>query len=246
MKRSRALAARRRKARDAWALVEQSELVGYRDDLMPTLRALAADDDIAALNVLALLHEEGRRAKNGAWMIERSPTLARRYNDRAAALGDPGAITSMADRIKKRPGTAALRRAEALYRRAFRMGYVTAAFNLANTYRNRRMFPAAVRWYRKALAGGDESALFELGCAELYGLGTKRDPVAGMSKLRRLARSQANYYPPNCHRMQAMVAIARAFVEGWVVEHDYDVAMAWLRRAAALGSGVAKAELAGW
>jgi TPR repeat protein len=135
-----------------------------------------------------------------------------------------------------------LARAEKLYKQAFRLGNTTAAFNLAVTYQNLGRYRNAVGWFRRALAAGDPSAILELAKAELFGLGTRRNVAAAISKLRRVARGGAFTAP--LERTEAMLIIADALRNGWLVRRDYPQALGWLRKAARLGSDAAKGLLA--
>jgi TPR repeat protein len=129
-----------------------------------------------------------------------------------------------------------------LYRRAFGLGDTTAALNLAATYQNLGRYRDAVRWFRRALAAGDSSALLELARAELYGIGTRRDVPAAITKLRRVARDIASM--SQLEREDAMTTMADALRNGWLVRRDYDEALRWFRRAAHVGSNAAKGMLA--
>jgi uncharacterized protein len=147
-----------------------------RDDVAALERA-AATDDADALVTLAVLYEDGdARDASGKLLARRDRARARKYYERAADLGSPAAITVIADGLtKKGHGAKALAEAERLYRRAFRLGYDTAAENLAATYQNFGRYHDAVRWYRRAEAAGSPTAPLELARAELYGTGTRRD-----------------------------------------------------------------------
>lgn len=226
------------------ALLETSRKTGRLEAFAAELRTLASRDNHSALNVLAMLHREGLRDTRGRFVIEQDPRLAIRYEKRAAHLGDPESLTAIADRLTRhdrRSGN--MSRAEKLYHRAFNLGYETAAYNLASAYQNRSRYRAAVRWFRKALAAGDLSALLPLGRAELYGIGTKRNSAAAFAKLRRLAVSKATYWPPYWLQCEAMLVLADALIEGWLARRDFEEGIRWLRRAAKLGSRVARARL---
>src|SRR4051812_47078227 len=108
----------------------------------------------------------------------------------------------------------------------------------------RRRHRDAVRWYRRAHAAGDPSALLQLGCAELYGLGTRRDPVAAMKKLRTAAASRTKYWPSSTgENVEAMIVIAQTLLDGWLLPRNYNEGIRWLRRAAKWDSAIAKAML---
>ena len=70
-------------------------------------------------------------------------------------------------------------------------------------------------------------------------------PPGALSKLRRMARSRIKYWPASTGEyVDAMLAIAQAFMEGWLVPRDYDEGRRWLQRAAEWGSKTEKAMLA--
>lgn len=146
---------------------------------------------------------------------------------------DPAAMTVIADKFtRRRPSGRALRQAEKLYRRAFRLGYDTAAENLAATYLTVGRYRDAYRWYRRADAAGSPTAALELARAELYGSGTRRNTRAAFVKLERLARERLGWN--NWQRIEAMMLMADALIVGWFVPRDYARGQALLRRAAKL------------
>jgi len=204
-----------------------------REDVAALQRAAAADD-ADALETLALLYEDGNaRDANGKVLAQRNPGRARKYYARAAELGSPAAITVIADGLmEKGQGAKALAEAERLYRRAFRLGYDTAAENLAATYQNLGRYHDAVRWYRRAEAAGSPTAALELARAELYGTGTRRDARRAFGRLERLARQRLGWN--NWLRVEAMQLMADALKNGWLVRRDFARGEAWLRQAAKL------------
>ena len=233
----------------AWRVVEQLEKQGKLADIRPTLDALADQDDVGALKILAMYSGEGLKGPDGTIHIRRSAAAANRYYERAAALGDAGAITVIADVLTKHGGRAELRRGVVMYRRAIRKGYVTAMHNLAVTYLNAGLHTEAVRWFRRAATDPnepDESALLEVARAELYGLGTRRNAHTAIQKLEKIARSKSWYYPANSMQHEAMIVLGDAYVHGWFVPRDYDRGMRWLKRAARSGSKLAEALLTSW
>jgi TPR repeat protein len=137
-----------------------------------------------------------------------------------------------------------IKRAEALYRESFRKGNSIAAYNLAATYQRLQRHRGAFGWYQRAHDAGDPSAPLQLALAELYGVGTKRNGNAAMAKLRRMASSRTKYWPASCgENVEAMLVIAQALMDGWLVPRDYEEGHRWLRRAAEWDSLTAKAML---
>jgi TPR repeat protein len=217
----------------------------WKPENVRALRRLAQRDDANALVDLGVLCEEGLRHPDGTVLVRRNLREARRCFERAVALGDAAGMDSLATFLSRPKARASdIARAERLYRMSFRKGYTTAAYNLAVTYRRLGRYRDAFRWFQRAHEAGDPSALLQLGLAELYGVGTKRDPVAALSKLRRMARSRIKYWPASTgENVDAMLAIARAFLDGWLLPRDHDEGLRWLQRAAEWGSLTAKAML---
>ena len=88
---------------------------------------------------------------------------------------------------------------------------------------------------------GDPSALLQIGRAELCGLGTRRDPIAALKKLRAAAASRTKYWPASTgENVEAMIVIAQALLGGWLLPRDYNEGIRWLRRAAKWDSAAAK------
>jgi len=198
------------------------------------LRKAAAIDDRDALAKLGVLYDEGSaRDTDGRLLVKRNRRRARECYARAAELGDPASITVMADNLTLRGhGARALAQAEQLYRRAFRLGHVTAGENLAAVYLNLGRCRDAVRWYRRAEAAGSPTASLEVARAELYGLGTRRDVRSAFIRLERLARQRLGWN--NWLRIEAMQVMADALMNGWLVRRDFARGEAWLRQAAKL------------
>lgn len=215
-------------------MVKKTEWSPYTREQVDALRKGAANDDRKALMELATLFDDGNfRDKDGALLVKRDRRRALGYYARAAELGEPSAITVMADKLTPHGHSAgALARAEKLYRRAFRLGDDTAAENLAATYQNLGRYRDAVRWYRRAAAAGSPTAPLELARAELYGTGTRRDARAAFSKLRRLSRQRLGWN--NWLRVEAMQLMADALMNGWLVRRDHAQGESWLRKAAKL------------
>ena len=207
---------------------------GYTRARVEELREAAAADERGALVELACLYNDGEaRDADGRLVVKRDRARARRYYARAAELGDPAAMTAMADNLTPRRHDArALAQAEKLYRRAFRLGYETAADNLAATYQNLGRYHDAVRWYRRAEPAGSPTASLELARAELYGAGTRRNVRGAFARLKRLARQRLGWN--NWLRIEAMRLMADALMNGWLARRDYSRGEAWLRQAAKL------------
>ena len=224
-------------------LLEQATRAGYTREVVDALRQGADANDCDALTTLAMFHRDGLRSRRGQLLIKRNARLAVEYDMRAAKLGDTSGMASVADALTSPPSTPSdLARGEKLYKRAFRLGNTTAALNLAATYQNLGRYRDAEQWFRRALAAGDPSALLELAKAELSGMGTRRNVPSAFERLRRLASGVAFTAP--FERMEAMLIMADAFRNGWLVRRDYPQALRLLRKAVSLGSDAARGLLA--
>lgn len=196
----------------------------------------------AALVELGRLACEGLRAANGRVLVRRDRRRGVRLLERAVRLGAEDALLALADTLADGDRRARAR-AAALYRTAYRRGDATAAFNLACSYQNAGCYAEAVRWFRRAYEAGDPSAAMELARAELYGLGARRDVSAAFAKLERLARGPSHEWPANGDRIEAMLVMAEVLLTGWPVRRNHALGVRWLRRAASLGSEVARARV---
>lgn len=219
------------------------------DDWTPhhadALRAAAQRGEADALAELGYLHSTGWVRSDGNVIVRRDRKAARRYLERAAAMGHAEGSACLAMLLLDSSDDArTFKRAEALYRRAFQRGYSTAAYNLAVAYKKRQRYRDAYRWFERAHAEGDPSALLQLARAELYGVGTKRDPVGALAKLRRMANSTTKYWPASDgENVEAMLIIADALMEGWLLPRNFNAGLRWLRRAAKCGNRTAIALL---
>jgi TPR repeat protein len=209
------------------------------------LRAAAKRDDASALAQLGDMYSDGWRRSDGTVLVRRDRKAAKRCLERAAALGDAEAMCVLAGLLTEgRVDARTFKRAVELYRRAFHGGYSTAAYNLAVTYKKRQRHRDAFRWFQRAHDAGDPSALLQLARAQLYGIGTKRDPSGALAKLRRMANSRTKYWPASTgENVEAMLIIADALMEGWLLPRDFNEGLRWLRRAASWGNATAIALL---
>jgi len=117
---------------------------------------------------------DGLRSRGGGVLTRRDARSGRGCLEGGVALGDTGAMLELASHLSH-AGPAGWRRGVALYRRAFRLGEATAAYNLAFTYKLRGRYRDAVEWFRSAHAASDPSAILDLALAELDGQGTRRN-----------------------------------------------------------------------
>lgn len=228
------------KAVDPTQLIRKAEQSGDEKPIQQ-LRALAANGDVGALGALASAYREGVESADGGVLVRADSRLASRYEKLAAQAGHADSMTALAiDLSRKDPRSIA---AKKLYKAAYAKGDMTAAYNLAALFQKAGDYKKAVRWFRRAFAGGDTTALLPLARAELYGLGTPRNVRGALTKLRRLAASNLQLHPPYWLQCEAMLVLADAYISGWPVPVNFKRGVQWLKRAADLNSAPATALL---
>jgi TPR repeat protein len=230
-----------RRRPDLSPLITEAQRTGTARELLSHLNELAEQGDGDALAVLGTLYEDGLHAANRQTLIEPDASAAKRYTERAAALGNPPAMTRVADELSASSSAAAKRRAVGLYTAAARRRYPAAAYNLAMTYLQTSAYPEAVGWFRRAAVLGYDMARVQLALAQFHGLGIRRNPTAALQKLLKLVRVGAI---SDFDRGDILVFVANALREGWVVRRDNERALRVLRDAAEIGSEAAKGLLA--
>jgi TPR repeat protein len=210
----------------------------YTKEYFTLLRKLADHGDPNALTDLGSFLRVGYRDNQGRVLIRQDPKASMQCYLLAASLGNTYAMIAVADSLSDTGRKAALEEAESLYRLAFKFGDPMGAYNLACTYQNQQKYTEAVRWFKRCLKAGDLSALMPLAYAELYGIGTDRNAAAALNKFRRIARG--GKYFCQFDQEEAMLTMAEAYRNGWIVRRNFDAAIGWLQRAAKLGSAAAQ------
>lgn len=224
------------------AALDACARTGYTAAFANALRAAATRDDAWALVVLAMFHREGCRDRRGRALIPVDARAERRLLERAAELGHAAGMCGLADILSGRGKGGDMHRAIRLYRRSFARGYSTAALNLAITYQILGRHAHAVGWFRRALALGDDSAELPLAYAELYGIGTRRDPARAVARLERVARGAIRV--ADIERERALLLLADAHRDGWLLPRDHRAAVRLWREASRIGSAAARGLLA--
>jgi TPR repeat protein len=202
------------------------------------LRKLADSGDCDALTDLGLFLSEGYQDSRGQTLIRQDHKASMQCFLLGAAQGNTYAMIAVADSLASTGKKEALSEAENLYKLAFKLGDTTGAYNLGCTYQNLGKYSEAVRWFKRCLTAGDLGALIPLAYSELYGVGTKKDVEAAFGKFRRIARGGKHFC--QFDQEEAMLTMADALRNGWIVKRNFDAALDWLRRAAKLGSAAAK------
>ncbi len=205
------------------------------------LRRLADLGETKALVSLGTFLKEGYRDSRGRTLLRRDPKASMQCFLLGAAKGNSYAMIEVADILASAGQQESFKEAEKMYKLAFRLGDANGAYNLACAYHGLGKLPEAVRWFKRSLAAGNRGALVPLAYAELYGAGVRRNVSAAFSKLRRIARG--GKYFCQFDQEEAMLAMADALRGGWIVKRDFAAAIAWMRRAASLGSAAAKGYL---
>jgi TPR repeat protein len=202
------------------------------------LRKLADLGDPNALADLGSFLRVGYQDNKGQVLVRQDQKASMQCFLLAAAQGSTFAMIAVADSLSATGKEDALKEAERLYKLAFELGDTVAAFNLACTYQNQQKHSEAVRWFNRCLKAGDLSALLPLAYAELYGIGMRRNSTEAFNKFRRVARG--GKYFCQFDQEEALLTMADALKNGWLVRRDFTAAVALLRRAAKLGSTTAQ------
>ncbi len=206
------------------------------------LERRAAAGDPEAIHQLGVEYDE---AGFGTFRVrEPDQRKAARLYRQAAEMGDVAAMSAFAGCLSSGRGVRQdLDAALAWKKRAYRLDGDMVVFNIGVTYLKMGKHHLAVRWFRKALDAGDESAGLELAKAELMGLGTRRDVKTAMRRLKKIAWSTSRNL---CiaDREEAAILGAQVYLDGWLVPRDYNRAVRWLEKAAATDSRTAIGMLA--
>lgn len=206
--------------------------------LVVLLKAAAELDDADAADYLGMYYRDGLRDRRGRTILRRSALTSLRYYRRGARLGNSDAMIGLGNALASgRKSRRLVAEGMAWYLKAYRRGNVLGASCLAAVYRDLGMHAKAVAWFRRGAKAGDDDDLLELACAQLYGLGTRRNVAAAMRNLRRVARPSA--YATQFSQETAMIMMARVLEEGWLARRNHKRACVWLRRAEKLGSRAA-------
>jgi len=187
---------------------------------------------------LASWYNDGLCDERGAVVVPMRPALAVRLYRTAADAGDTSAMVSLACCLSSGHGVARDAKAALLLeKRAARLGDSTALHNVGVSYRNAGRYATAVKWFRKAALAGDESAMFEVAKAELWGIGTRRNVASALKMLKRIATSR-RVAPVEAE--EALLLLAHCYLDGWFVRRVWRKAVPWLERATQLGNSEAR------
>ncbi len=154
------------------------------DEYFAALKEAAAKGDIDAAWVLADAYADGfvMRGK-GAWFpVRRNRAQAERLYRLVAATGERDVILSLASVQKD------LHEALRLERKAWRMGIVDAANNMAMTYSMMGRPKMCFRWLRRGYAIDPGGHAYHLALCHLVGYGTVRDTQKAFRLFGRIIR----------------------------------------------------------
>jgi hypothetical protein len=194
-----------------------------------SLLARAESDDVDAQCLVAAYFEDGCLTPLGKTLARKSVRKAREWHQRAAALGDPIALVSLANSLTapgatKQNWQAGIR----LYRKAILAGSSTAAENRAVTYRLANEMRRAVLWFRKAQASRDDCATLQLAIHTYWGIGIRANHVEAVRLFRKASKARAI---SQAEREDALFYLAIAYLEGKGVRQSTPMARKLLERA---------------
>jgi TPR repeat protein len=134
---------------------------------------------------------DGCMDKKGKLLVRRSARRAARWLRRAAEHGCASAQNSLGVQLGNGDGVKKnVREALLWLRKASRAGHSCAASNIAITYRENGKLNAAVRWFRKSIATGDDEDLVQLGIHYFWGKGVRKDPTAAVRCFRKATKGK--------------------------------------------------------
>lgn len=194
------------------------------------LLARARRGDAAAEYEVAGIYDDGCKDRSRRVLVRRSARKTAEWCRRSAEHGFAdaqsylGVLLGSGRGVERNP-----REALGWLRRAFRQGDVTAATNIAITYRENGHLRAAVRWLRNAaLSGSDDGAFVHLGVHYYWGKGVRTNHAAAVRCFRK-AISGKNIFEAD--RDDAHFYIGIAYLEGKGVGRSVGLARRHLERA---------------
>ncbi|HET6232403.1 MAG TPA: CHAT domain-containing protein [Longimicrobiaceae bacterium] len=185
---------------------------------LPLFRQAAEAGDSAAMGYL------GVALLNGDGIPEPQIDSGIDWIQKAAYKHDPYAMTMYAKVWREGMGgrQQSLRRALEWYDKAVRAEWPDAMLELADIYRDRGYYRAAVKNYRYAVQAGSVDALVGAGRMYADGLGVERYPREAVCLYSIAAEAKSS---------AAMYELGRSYQEGSGVRRDLDVAMSWYLQA---------------
>lgn len=193
----------------------------------------SASNHLAAINALADL------LRKGAEGVPADLSAARKLSQRAADLGNAKAMCDLANMLLKgEGGDKNATRAFHLARQAAETGYAYGQFLVGwmLTYDSdtRRDYAEARRWFDRAAAGGNSSAVREIGLQYAAARGTPEDQAEAFVWFERAARDGDSW---------AQNRVGWMLLNGTGIAKDAEEAMTWFRLAADQGNSTALGNL---
>jgi uncharacterized protein len=202
------------------------------------LKKASAAGDPEAIWSLAQCHEDGVVDARGRQLVRRDPRKAVELYRKGAALGHAESMNGLAVLLSSGAGVRKdLREALRWETRGARAGDAVAAENAGISCKQLGNHRAAVRWFRRAIAMGNESGLLELAKAQLWAQGTRRNVAQALVNLQQVTTSK---WVSEWEREEARLLLAYVHLDGWLVPRSYRDAVRWFREAKRHGSVVAR------
>jgi TPR repeat protein len=158
--------------------------------VLARLERRAATGDVASIRDLGLTLADGIQDRDGRSLVRRNAPYSIRLLRRAAECGDAAAAASLGYAYDVGRG---IRSDKALalqwYRRAARVGCITAASNIATLYRDAGKLRLAHQWLLRATYMGDGDAAVTAGYGLLYGIGVRRNLASARRMFHRAIRA---------------------------------------------------------
>ncbi len=172
---------------------------------------------------------DGCMDNKGKLLVRRSARRAAQWLRRAAEHGCASAQNSLGVQLGSGDGVNKnVQEALSWLRKAFHAGHTRAASNIAITYRENGKLNAAVRWFRKSVAAGDDDDLVQLGIHYFWGKGVRKDPTAAVRCFRRATKGKNLC---EASREDAFFFLGIAYLEGKSVKTSIPNARRLFQRA---------------
>ncbi len=176
-------------------------------------------------------YADGRKDKSGNVIVRRSTRKSAEWLKLAAEHGCAYAQNTLGVRLGNGDPPFEKNPREALMwlKKAFRGGDLSAASNIALTYRENDKLSNAVQWLRRAVASGyDDDAFVELGIHYYWGKGVRQNPAAAVRCFRRATKAT---YICDASKDDAHFYLGMAYLEGKGVKRSIVTAERFFRRA---------------
>jgi hypothetical protein len=195
-----------------------------------SLLAKAKGGDAEAESRVAELYSDGCKDRRGKILVQISNRKAAEWYRRSAEHGCGDAQVNLGVILADGYGVEKnVREALLWLKRAFRGGdSITAANNVAVTYRENGNFRQAMSWFRRVDASRDDSVLVQLGIHSYWGKGLRADHQAAVRCFRKAIRGKNL---SECDRDDANFYLGIAYLEGKGVRKSPRMAQRCLERA---------------